>query len=110
MVGNATAFASENAQAVSLVDHKRSLIFVAQHLHFGQLSHIAFHTENAIGNYQLGGIQRTTLQHTLKVIHIIVAILQSVGEGKALALNDRGVVHLVKDDIVVASRNAGNNA
>ena len=110
VVARAAALAAEDAQAVGLVDHQRGLVAVAYFHHLVHMRHIALHREHTVGHNQFRRLQRRLLEHTLQVVHVVVAVFLRVGVGDELALHDRGVDTLVVEEVVATADHIGYHA
>ena len=108
MVTHATSLFAEHADAVCLINHYRAVVFVLQFDNLRQFSQIAFHREHAIDDNQLHSVVWKFLQYALKVFHVVVFVFQLVCKREASAVNDRGVVTVVADDVVFPSSGNSN--
>ena len=66
-----------------------------------QFGEVALHREHAVDHDQFDGILRQCLEDTLQVFHVVVLIVQLLGERQTASVYDRSVVAVVTDDIVV---------
>ena len=110
MVADTATLASEDTKAVSLIDHQSGVVLIAEFDHLINLSHIALHRENAVGDDEFAVVGIVFLEETLEVFEVEVFVLIVGGEGYLLALHDGGVVALVEIDEVVATGDAGDGA
>ena len=110
VVAYAASPASEDAEAVSLIDHQGSIVFIAELDHLVDLSYIAFHREDAVGDDEFAVVGVVLLEKTLEVFEVEVLVLIVGGKGYLLAFHDGGVVALVEIDEVVAAGDARDGA
>ena len=110
VVADAATLASEDAEAVSLIDHQGGVVFVAELDHLIDLSDIALHREDAVGDDEFAVVGVVLLEETLEVFEVEMLVFVVGGEGYLLALHDGSVVTLVEIDEVVASGDAGDGA
>ena len=68
---------------------------------FRQLGKVALHREHAIDNDELDGLMRQTLEHALEVFHVVVLVVELLSEGQTTSVNDRCVVAVIADHVVV---------
>ena len=88
---------------MSFVNHNGSTrIFLLQLNNLRQGSQVSFHGEDTVNDNKLHTIFWATFQQRLKLFHIVVLVLQAVGEAIANAVHDAGVVAVVTDNVVVA--------
>ena len=100
---------AEHPDAVGVVDHHHGVVLLGQFDDFGQLGDVAFHRENAVDDDELVGVL-LALENQLQVLHVVVAVFAHVGEGKAGAVDDRGVVGAVDDDGLIAAGQGAEDA
>lgn len=110
MVADTATLASENTEAVSLIDHKSGVVFVAELNHLVNLCDIAFHREDAVGDDEFAVVGVVFLEKTLEVFEVEVLVFIVGGEGNLFALHDGGVVAFVEIDEVVASGDTRDGA
>ena len=80
MVAHTASTFSKDADTVSLINHDAGVILVCQVHNVGKLAHVALHRENAVGNDELYTIGLTLLELSLKRSHVVVLVLERVGE------------------------------
>ena len=102
VIDSATAIAAQNAGGVSVVHHHDGAIFFRQIAKPGQRTDIAVHGEHAISDQQLlAGLIFDAGQLRLGVRNILVLEHQNFCAREPRAIDDRGVIQLVRDDEVV---------
>ena len=105
MIANTTSLTTEYTDAMSLVDHDRAIVLVLELYDLRKLSQVALHREYTINNDELNGIVRKILENTLEVFHIVVLIVKLCSKRETTTINDRCVVAVITDDIIVSSYN-----
>ena len=103
MVACATTALAKHAYAVGFINHHTGIILLGKTNNFGQISHVAFHREHAVGDDELHLIFVALLQLLLKRSHVVVLIFQRIGERQTASFNNRSMVLFVPNDVVVAS-------
>ena len=98
--------AAENARAVRVVHHDGRIVLLGQIDDSGQRRDIAVHAEDAVRDDQplLDSQTHRTLEAVLQRVQVLVLVdrpLLGGQTGQAAAVDDAGVVQLVRDDGVV---------
>ena len=75
-----------------------------------ELAQVAFHREDAVHDDELDGVLGAAAEAALQVLHVVVLVVQRLGEGKAAAVHDGGVVAVVADDEVIAGEKLRDDA
>jgi hypothetical protein len=91
---------------VGIVNHKAGAIFFAEFNDLGQIDDVAFHAEYAVNDNERAAAVFLGKQ-ALEIRHVFVAETLDFAVGKAAAVNDACVVHLVDDDDVVLADEGG---
>ena len=73
----------------------------------GQLCQVALHREDAVDNDELDGLVGQILQHSLKILHIVVLVVELLGKRKTTTVHNRSVVAIVADDVIVLATDNG---
>ena len=110
VIAHAATALAEDADTMSLVNHDVGIVLVGQIHDVGQLAHVAFHREDAVGDNELDTVRLALLELRFKRSHIVVLVLQGVGERETTSLNDRGMVLLIPQYIVIPAGKSGNDA
>ena len=111
MVAHAATLLSEDAQAVGLVHHDDHVVILVLELHnLRQLGQVSFHGEDAVHHDELDGVLGAAAQAALQVLHVVVPVVQALGEAEPAAVHDGGVVTVVADDEIVLGEELGNDA
>lgn len=110
VVAHAASLGPEDAYAVGLVDHHGGVVLLCQLHYLVDMRHVAFHGEDGVGDDELDGVGLAALELLLEAVHVVVAVLEVVGEAEAAAFDDGGVVLLVEDDVVLSAGEGGDNA
>ena len=95
---------------MSLINHDVGIVLVGQIHDVGQLAHVAFHREDTVGDDELDTVRLALLELCLERGHIVVLVLQGVGERETASLDDRGMVLLIPQDVVIPAGKGGNDA
>ena len=75
-----------------------------------QISQVALHREHTVYNDKLDSLVWQILEHTLKIVHIVVLIVQLCGKRQTASVYDARMVAVVADDIVATSYHYRKNA
>lgn len=110
MVYGAAAAGAEHSYAVGFVDHHAGVVLLGQTHDLGYVGHVTFHREYAVGHDELDLVGITLLKLGLERCHVVVLVLQLLGERQASTLDDRGVILFVPQYVVLASGKARHNA
>ena len=110
MVTDASSISAEYSDSMCFIYHDTGIVFVFQTDNFWQRSQITFHGEDTIYNNQFNGIGIAFLELFLQIFHVIVLVLELAGERQSTAVNNRGVVTFITDDIVFPSCNGSDNS
>ncbi len=103
----ATGFA-EYADRVGFVHHQPGVVFPAKFDHFGQVDNIAIHTEDGIGDDELGDVRRCLLEAFF--FHVVMFEAAEHGAGHKTTVDDAGVVEFVGEYPVAAPHEGGDDA
>ncbi len=109
VVAYTTAAFAENAYRMRLVDHDCGIIFLGKLHNLGQVGNIAFHREHAVGNYQFDFVGLATLELLFEALHIVVLVLERLGERQTTTLDNRCVVLLVPKYVVLSTGKSRHN-
>ena len=101
MVHDAPATFTEDAFAVTIVDHDHGIMLFGQGHDLVQRRDVTVHGEDAIGDDELPFRTLVGNQHLFQRAHVVVRIHRTTGLGEANAVDDRTVVQLVADDQVL---------
>ena len=103
MLGGAAAGLAEHAGGVRLVDDEDRVVLVRQLFEGGQVGHIAFHAEHAVGDDELiaGGLALGRVEHPRQLGQVAVLVDEPLGLAQADRVDDRGVVEGVGEDRVL---------
>ena len=110
MVAHTSTLTAEDTDAMGLVDHDRAVVLMLQFYDFGQFTEVALHREDTVDDDEFDGFLWQFLEHTLKVLHVVVLVVELLGKGKSASVDNRCVVAIVADDVVVLTEQSGNNA
>ena len=110
MVAHATSLLAEDTDAVSLVDHNRTVVLMLQLNDCGEIAKVTFHREDTIDHNQFHGFLRQFLQHALQILHVVVLIVKLLGKRKTAAVDNTCVVAVVTDNIIVFAKQCRNDA
>ena len=109
MVTHATSALTKHTDAVGLIDHDAGIVLVGEVHDVGELAHVTLHREHAVSNNELHAVGLTLLELSLEGCHVVVLVFERVGERQTPALDDRGMVLLVPQDIVLTPGQRGDN-
>ena len=109
VVANTTSLLTEYADTMSLVNHDRAVVLVLELNDSRQVSQVALHREHAINHNQLNSLLRQLLKHALQVGHIVVLVVQLTGESQTTSINDRCVVAIIADNVIVLTQQSRDN-
>ena len=76
----------------------------------GQLGEVALHGEHTVDDNQFDSLLRQFLKHALQIVHVVVLIVQLLGKGQTASVDNRSVVTVVADHIIVLAEQCGNHA
>ena len=109
VIANTTALLTKYTDTMSLVDHDRAVVLVLELNDSWQISQVALHREHAIDHDQLDSILWQLLQYALQVGHVVVLVVQLTGKSQTTTINDRCVVAIVADHVVVLAKQCGDD-
>ncbi len=110
VVANAAALFAEDAQAVGFIHHDDHVVVLMLEFHnLRQLGQVSFHGEYAIHHDELDRVLGAALEAALQVLHVVVLVVQALGEGESAAVHDGGVVTVVADDEIVLREELGDD-
>ena len=99
----------EDTDAVGFVDHDGGAVFVLQLNDGGEIAQVALHREDAVDHDEFHRIGSALLELLLQVVHVVVLEAQLFGHREATAVDDRGVVAVVAEDVVVRTEESGDD-
>ena len=103
MITHTTTVLSKHSDTMSLIDHDRTVVLMLELYDLRKLSEVAFHRENAVNDDELHCIIRQLLEDILKILHVVVLIFQLTCEGETTSINDRSVITVIADNIVLTT-------
>ncbi len=89
---------------MGLVHHQPGFVFFLKLDDLGQVANIPAHGENTVGHDKFGDI-RMVRKDPLQVFHVVMKVLDRLGVGKLLAIDDGGVVIAVGNDVIAPGGN-----
>ena len=110
MVAHATAFPTEDAQSVSLVDIDAGIVFLLQFNDGRKICKVTLHREHTVYDNHLDGLRTAFLQLLLQVFHVVVLVFQAGGKRKTTAVDNTCMVTVVANDIVFSAADIGKHA
>ena len=88
MVAYTASLAAEYSEAVGLIYHYYYVcVFLLEIYNFREFCKVSFHREHTVNYNELHGIVRKLAEGAVKVCHVIVLVVQSLGEGQPAAVN-----------------------
>ena len=111
VVYGAAAVAPENAGSMRIVNHEDGAEFFREVAQRRQRTNVAIHAEDAVGDQQLAaGLVFHRSKLLFGVRNIFMAEHQYLGARQPGAINDAGMVQLVRDDEILFAENRRNRA
>ncbi len=88
---------------MGFVHHHSGVVLLGELNYGGDIGHIPFHREYAVGDDEFHFVGFAALKLFFKRCHVVVLILERLGKAKAASFDYRGMVLLVPQDIVFAA-------
>ena len=111
VVADAPALFAEDTDAVGLIHHDHDVVVLVLEFHDRrELAQVAFHGEDAVHDDEFDGVPGAAAEAALQVLHVVVLVVEGLGEGETAAVHDGSVVAVVADDVVVPGEKLGDDA
>ena len=111
VVAHAAALLAKDTQAVGFVHHDGYVVVLVLELHnLRQFGQVSFHGEHTVHHNELHGILGAAFEAALQVFHVVVLVVEALGEGQAAAVHDGGMVAVIANDEIVFGEQLGDDA
>ena len=111
VIDGAAAVAAEDAGGVGVVDHHDGVVLLGECGELVDGTDVAVHREDAVGDDELAaGLVLDLFEELFGVGDVLVAEDLDLGAGEAGAVDDGGVVELVRQDEVAFAEDGGDGA
>ena len=100
---------TEHTETVRIVHHHTRAVFLRQLAYLRQFADIATHGEDTIGDNQFAGILRDRFELALQILHIRMTIAKHFRITQTASVIDRSVVLTVIEDVIIFTRDSGDD-
>ncbi len=107
VIDDPAAAPAQHALTVGVVDHQQVVVLLGDGVDLIERRHIAVHAEHPVGDDHRPAIAAALVvfNHPAQVVGVAVRVAQDAGPGKPAAVDDAGMVELVRvDDVVLADQ------